>query len=474
MTEKGLYRDGKPFQTSVKPSQWLPADKEIETFSPHVNLLAVLYDLAPRPEQAAIVERVLAQKALNTQPWFMHWVFQAIDHAGLFEKHATAQMRRWRIVRETQSFKEMWTGGDLSHGWCSTPLVQMSGRVLGIAPAEPGFRRIAIRPALCDLTWAKGSVPTPHGSVSVSWTLAEGKLHLAVTLPPDTEADVTVPTGRFEGAVVTADGRQVVGANPTVHVTAGTHQFVVTGTLKPALVARAADARTGKETTAADCDAFEVEVVKNDLIHSGSACRLVRVEEHCSHTGGGSNTSALLNGTTCNGEGSSETVDDGHTFRGYGAADYLVFHLDTAKSKAGYDLTRLLSFAGHSDARASQRYTVSFAFVSASPTLREIPPRRSGMRRRRLHRPARRQGGWHPRQRRRLPCHRRGGGPLRLRERAHRLQLLPGVLPRGHADEVRWYTGTNWLPRPWRAASVAFVLFQQRLQSLDHVRVLAV
>ena len=186
-----------------------------------------------------------------------------------------------------------------------------------------------------------------------------------MTLPPDTEADVTVPTGRFEGAVVTADGRQVVGANPTVHVTAGTHQFVVTGTLKPALVARAADARTGKETTAADCDAFEVEVVKNDLIHSGSACRLVRVEEHCSHTGGGSNTSALLNGTTCNGEGSSETVDDGHTFRGYGAADYLVFHLDTAKSKAGYDLTRLLSFAGHSDARASQRYTVSFAFVSA-------------------------------------------------------------------------------------------------------------
>ena len=106
-------------------------------------------------------------------------------------------------------------------------------------------------------------------------------------------------------------------------------------------------------------------MVKNDLIHSGSACRLVRVEEHCSHTGGGSNTSALLNGTTCNGEGSSETVDDGHTFRGYGAADYLVFHLDTAKSKAGYDLTRLLSFAGHSDARASQRYTVSFAFVSA-------------------------------------------------------------------------------------------------------------
>ena len=70
---KGLYRDGKPFQTSVKPHRWLPADKQVETFSPHVNLLAVLYDLAPKAQQAAIVEEVLAEKQLNTQPWFMHW-----------------------------------------------------------------------------------------------------------------------------------------------------------------------------------------------------------------------------------------------------------------------------------------------------------------------------------------------------------------------------------------------------------------
>lgn len=79
--EKGLYRDGKPFETSVKPGHWLPADKPIETFSPHVNLLAVLYDLAPKEKQASIVEKVLADKPLNVQPWFMHWVFQAIDHA---------------------------------------------------------------------------------------------------------------------------------------------------------------------------------------------------------------------------------------------------------------------------------------------------------------------------------------------------------------------------------------------------------
>jgi len=228
--DKGLYRDGKPFQTSVKPSQLLPPDKEIETFSPHVNLLAVLYDLAPKQQQAVIVEKVLAEKPLNTQPWFMHWVFQAIDHAGLFDRYGTQQMRRWTIVPETQSFREMWNGGDLSHGWCSTPLVQMSAHILGIRPTSPGFKTFAVRPRLGDLTWAKGIVPTPHGDVAVSWALGEDRLGLDVTVPADTEAEVAMPTERFEQATIQLDGHQ---AGPVIHVTAGQHRIEVTGKLKP-------------------------------------------------------------------------------------------------------------------------------------------------------------------------------------------------------------------------------------------------
>jgi len=208
VTEKGLYRDGKPFQTSVKPYGWLPADKEIETFSPHVNLLAVLYDLAPKERQAAIVDKVLAERKLNTQPWFMHWVFQAIDHAGLFDKYGADQMRRWKdnIVNETQSFHEMWGGGDLSHGWCSTPLVQMSARVLGVTPTAPGFKTMDIRPLICDLTWAKGVVPTPHGDVSVSWTWTNATIKLDVAIPDGTSADVILP-------------------DKTKHVKSGKHSF---------------------------------------------------------------------------------------------------------------------------------------------------------------------------------------------------------------------------------------------------------
>jgi hypothetical protein len=229
VADQGLYHDGKPWQTSVKPGPWLPADKDIETFSPHVNLLAALYDLAPKEKQPAIVEKVLAKTPLNTQPWFMHWVFQAMDHADLFDRYGTVQMRRWRIVPETQSFREMWDSGDLSHGWCSTPLVQMSARVLGVRPGAPGFKTIAIRPSLCDLTWARGSVPTPHGDVAVSWALHDDKLTLKVTVPAGLEASVTVPTSRFEQPFITMNGRKI---RPVVHVTSGTYDFEVTGNSK--------------------------------------------------------------------------------------------------------------------------------------------------------------------------------------------------------------------------------------------------
>ena len=228
---KGLYRDGKPFQTSVKPYAWMPADKEIETFSPHVNLLAVLYDLVPKAKQAEIVNRVMEEKKLNTQPWFMHWVFQAIDHAGLFDKYGTPQMRRWKIVENTQSFREMWDGGDLSHGWCSTPLVQMSQRILGVRPVESESKTLIVAPHLCDLDWARGSVPTPNGEAAVAWAISGGKLTLDVTVPPGCKASVVVPTDRFEKAAVTCDGRP---ATSTETVSGGVHHFVVTGPLKPA------------------------------------------------------------------------------------------------------------------------------------------------------------------------------------------------------------------------------------------------
>ena len=87
-------------------------------------------------------------------------------------------------------------------------------------------------------------------------------------------------------------------------------------------------------------------------------------DENPAHAGGGSDAQAIHNGTTRNGSGGDAAADDGKTFRGYAKGSALTFNLDLAKSKYGFDVEEIRSFAGHSDARASQNYSVSVAFAS--------------------------------------------------------------------------------------------------------------
>jgi len=226
----GLYRDGKPFQNHQKDPNWLPEDKEIVTHTAQVNALAVLYDLAPASRQKAIMDRVFSTAPLNVQPYFMHFVFAAEDHAGVFDRYAWTQMQRWHLNAESKTFNENWFGGDWSHAWGGTPLIQMSERILGVTPAAPGYAKIAIRPELCGLQFAKGVVPTQMGDVSVAWTKSDTTFTLDVTVPEKTSADVTLPETELQGPVLTIDGKKSdfpLGAGAMLSLASGTHKLIL-------------------------------------------------------------------------------------------------------------------------------------------------------------------------------------------------------------------------------------------------------
>ncbi len=373
---KGLYRDGKPFQTSVKPSRWIPADTDIETWSAQNNALAVLYDIAPKDRQRAVMASTMAQSPWNVRPYFMHYVLSAMAHAGLFDLEGTAWLGKWRLNPETQTSLEMGSEGDLSHGWIATPLVQMSEQILGITPASPAFKTISVRPTLCSLQWAKGRVSTPHGPVDVSWQRVKGGLTLSVTIPPGTTADVAFPApapdavitlngkpfwagGRSIGAVKAArEGEAVVAQIPP-----GVSVFSGRGLGLPPVPIAAGLTPVARVRTTSQA-AFEEDLVPGSLVAVGSADCTAALELGAVSLGGGSDANALRNGTTKNGSGGPDTQDDGKTFRGYGAGSSLTFTLNTASHPAGYDLSRIATFAGHTDSRASQRYSVSVALVS--------------------------------------------------------------------------------------------------------------
>jgi len=55
----------------------------------------------------------------------------------------------------------------LCHGWGAGPTPWLQRYVLGVKPLEPGCRTIEVKPNLGSLSYAKGTVPTPYGPVSV-------------------------------------------------------------------------------------------------------------------------------------------------------------------------------------------------------------------------------------------------------------------------------------------------------------------
>jgi alpha-L-rhamnosidase len=80
----------------------------------------------------------------------------------------------------------------------------------GIAPLEPGYRRILFAPQPGDgLDWARTSLDTPHGPASIHWDKSGGRLNVTATVPEGAEAvlrlpgtaDETVGAGRHERSI---------------------------------------------------------------------------------------------------------------------------------------------------------------------------------------------------------------------------------------------------------------------------------
>jgi hypothetical protein len=106
-------------------------------------------------------------------------------------------------------------------------------------------------------------------------------------------------------------------------------------------------------------DAFEAELPATDQrITLASAL----VSGGTQDESGSADTSALFNGTTRNGNGAGDTLNDGKTYRAFGAGHSLLMKLP---GKNGAKIGEIQTFAGHGDARSSQAYSVWIAKADA-------------------------------------------------------------------------------------------------------------
>ena len=171
-SEKQLYHSG--LSTPVKASFWQPENSSKRYFSMHANTLAVLYGLCREEDAVRIIRRVIEDKTLITvQPYFMHFVLEAVWKTGLFGEYGLDQIRRWKSMLDVseKALLEGWIqmpgyNYDLSHAWGGTPVYHLPSKLLGLRMLEPGYKKIALSPCLFGLESAQISVPTPYGMLS--------------------------------------------------------------------------------------------------------------------------------------------------------------------------------------------------------------------------------------------------------------------------------------------------------------------
>ncbi len=192
----GLYRD-------------LPAS---ESYSQHTTLWAILSGAVTGDAAGALVDRTFdGHVPVHTCTFSMsHYMFRALELAGRYTRdYATRQLSGWQTMLDWHC--TTWCENPDSprsecHGWSSAPIYEFSAMILGVTPTADGYDAVAIKPFVdaYDLTWAQGTVPTPHGIISVAWRKADGTLTLDVTVPDGVAATVTLPDGTTHPAAGSA------------------------------------------------------------------------------------------------------------------------------------------------------------------------------------------------------------------------------------------------------------------------------
>ena len=103
----------------------------------------------------------------------------------------------------------------------TTATGDISSYLLGVEPIAPGYRRFSFSPRFVSrLSFAEGTVPTPHGMIRARWDLSGGRAICRLTVPGGTEADVVLPgVSKTLGPgdhVIETDGVKAALVDPTV------------------------------------------------------------------------------------------------------------------------------------------------------------------------------------------------------------------------------------------------------------------
>lgn len=173
--ERGLYFEGLNTKTPEHLiGEYMPQNVEKRYYMKHSNILSVYFGVCEKENEVNIIEKVMTEPDLgDIQPYFAHYLFEAIYKSGLRDKYTLKLLEDWKdkALECTKGLVEGFVkpeptySFDHSHAWGGTPLYSLPKALLGFEINRAGFNEITLSPSLLGLNNVKIELPTPYGNI---------------------------------------------------------------------------------------------------------------------------------------------------------------------------------------------------------------------------------------------------------------------------------------------------------------------
>ena len=171
------------------------------TYSQHTTVWAVLSGAVSGNDAGELIDKTFNAEVPVARCSFSmnYYLFRALEAAGRY-CYAQKLFEGWQKMLDlhcTTWCENPDTPRSECHAWSSAPAYEFSAMALGIYPTADGYDAVSIRPNAKDLdiTWARGTVATPKGIISVEWCIEGDKFSMSANIPEGIEAEVILPDG---------------------------------------------------------------------------------------------------------------------------------------------------------------------------------------------------------------------------------------------------------------------------------------
>jgi alpha-L-rhamnosidase len=179
-----------------------------------VDFGRVAFDLEPEGKGGSIAKWMAGRGmrcSVYAARYFMEALFENGQSAAALKLMTADNDRSWKHMADsgTTITWEAWDmkykpNQDWNHAWGAAPANLLPRYLLGVEHAKPGWELASIRPYTGELSFAKGTVPTPRGPILIDWK-NEATFTISIQLPGDMPAKLNLPA-RDGTTTVTVNG----------------------------------------------------------------------------------------------------------------------------------------------------------------------------------------------------------------------------------------------------------------------------